>query len=130
MSEPLKPTLQQSPAPSPLDDSMLREYLGDDNALMHEVLQQFLDTLTTDLQQLESEMSENNVASVQRSAHRLKGASYMVGARPLGNSAMALEDLARTGKSAGFDTAWNAIATEHLRILRHLAAQNLSPTPR
>jgi len=113
-----------------MDDSVLLEYLGDDDALRREVLQQFLDTLTTDLQQLESELRQRNVAAVQRSAHRLKGAAYMVGARPLGDSAMTLEDLARTGNSAGFDTAWNAITTEHLRILRHLAAQNLSPTPR
>ena len=85
-----------------MDDSVLLEYLGDDDALRREVLQQFLDTLTTDLLQLESELRERNVAAVQRSAHRLKGAAYMVGARPLGDSAMTLEQLARAGELAGY----------------------------
>jgi HPt (histidine-containing phosphotransfer) domain-containing protein len=113
-----------------MDDSVLLEYLGDDDALRREVLQQFLDTLTTDLQQLESELRDSNIAAVQRSAHRLKGAAYMVGARPLGDSAMTLEHLARAGDLAGFDMTWALINAEHQRLLQHLAAQNLSPTPR
>lgn len=130
MSEPLQPPQQPSTAPSPMDDSVLLEYLGDDDALRREVLQQFLDTLTTDLLQLESELRERNVAAVQRSAHRLKGAAYMVGARPLGDSAMTLEQLARAGELAGFDTTWALINAEHQRLLQHLATQNLSPASR
>lgn len=113
-----------------MDDSVLLEYLGDDDALRREVLQQFLDTLTTDLQQLESELRDRNVAAVQRSAHRLKGAAYMVGARPLGDSVLTLEQLARDGELAGFDTTWALITAEHQRLLQHLAAQNLSPASR
>jgi HPt (histidine-containing phosphotransfer) domain-containing protein len=113
-----------------MDNGVLLEYLGDDDALRREVLQQFLDTLTTDLKQLEAELLERNVAAVQRSAHRLKGAAYMVGARPLGDSAMSLEHLASAGDLAGFDMTWALINAEHQRLLQHLAAQNLSPTPR
>ena len=113
-----------------MDNGVLLEYLGDDDALRREVLQQFLDTLTNDLQQLESELHDSNIAAVQRSAHRLKGAAYMVGARPLGDSAMSLEHLASAGDLAGFDMTWALINAEHQRLLQHLAAQNLSPTPR
>ena len=113
-----------------MDDSVLLECLGDDGALRRDVLQQFLDMLTTDLQQLESELREHNFAAVQRSAHRLKGACYMVGARHLGDNAMKLEHLARAGEPAGFDTTWALINAEHQRLLQHLAAQNLSPTQR
>lgn len=130
MPEPLESAQQAKSAPSPMDDSVLLEYLGDDDALRREVLQQFLDTLTTDLQQLASELRESNVAAVQRSAHRLKGACYMVGARPLGDNAMTLEHLARAGEREGFDSTWTLINAEHRRLLQHLAAQNLSPTPR
>jgi HPt (histidine-containing phosphotransfer) domain-containing protein len=130
MNDPQQQSPSASTAQNPLDDSVLLEYLGDDAELRREVLQQFLDTLTGDLQQLESEIRESNSPSVQRSAHRLKGASYMVGARPLGDSAMQLESLARSGEVAGFAAAWTLINTEHQRLLQHLAAQNLSPTRR
>lgn len=115
---------------NPLDDAVLLEYLGDDSALRRQVLQQFVDTLAIDLIQLESELRDRNITAVQRSAHRIKGASYMVGARPLGDSAMTLEHIARAGEIAGFDTAWTSIGAEHLRLLQHLAAQQISPTPR
>jgi HPt (histidine-containing phosphotransfer) domain-containing protein len=129
MSEPLNLTKQSASAP-PIDDSVLLEYLGDDDALRREVLQQFLDTLTTDLQQLEAEVRECNVGAVQRSAHRLKGACYMVGTRPLGESAMALEQLAHADNAADFPAALTAITVEHQRLLQHLAAQDLKPTRR
>lgn len=109
----------------PLDDSVLRDYLGDDPALRREVLQQFIETLSTDLQQLESEVRERNVPALQRSAHRLKGACYMVGAKPMGDSAMALEHLAREGNLSGLDAAWTTISAESRRIIQHLAAEDI-----
>lgn len=129
MSEPLNLTKQSASAP-PIDDSVLLEYLGDDDALRREVLQQFIDTLTTDLQQLEAEVRECNVDAVQRSAHRLKGACYMVGARPLGASAATLEQWAYADNAADFPAALTAIIVEHLRLLQQLAAQGLKPARR
>ena len=129
MSEPLNLTKQSASAP-PIDDSVLLEYLGDNDALRREVLQQFIDTLTTDLQQLEAEVRECNVDAVQRSAHRLKGACYMVGARPLGASAATLEQWAYADNAADFPAALTAIIVEHLRVLQQLAAQDLKPARR
>ena len=129
MSEPLNLTKQSASAP-PIDDSVLLEYLGDNDALRREVLQQFIDTLTTDLQQLEAEVRECNVDAVQRSAHRLKGACYMVGARPLGASAATLEQWAYADNAADFPAALTAIIVEHLRLLQQLAAQDLKPARR
>jgi hypothetical protein len=43
---------------------------------------------------------------------------------------MTLEQLARAGELAGFDTTWALINAEHQRLLQHLAAQNLSPASR
>ena len=129
MSEPLNLTKQSASAP-PIDDSVLLEYLGDDDSLRREVLQQFIDTLTTDLQQLEAEVRECNVDAVQRSAHRLKGACYMVGARPLGASAATLEQWAYADNAADFPAALTAIIVEHLRLLQQLAAQDLKPARR
>jgi len=114
---------------SPIDASVLLEYIGDDDILRREVLQQFVNTLVTDLQQLQSEVRAGNIDAVQRSAHRLKGACYMVGARLLGDRAMNLEQLARAGNDAGFEAELAAIIAEHQRVLRHLAAQNLKPQP-
>jgi HPt (histidine-containing phosphotransfer) domain-containing protein len=126
MSEPSNPQ-HHSYADSPLDDSVLLEYLGDDDGLRREVLQQFINTLVTDLQQLQSEVQARNIGAVQRSAHRLKGACYMVGARPLGDRAMNLEQLARTGNDADFEAALAALIAEHHLVLKHLAVQNLKP---
>ena len=128
MSEPSNP--QQHPsADSPLDDSVLLDYIGDDETLRREVLQQFINTLVTDLQQLQSEVQLRNTVAVQRSAHRLKGACYMVGARPLGDRAMNLEQLAQAGNDADFEAALTALIAEHQRVLQHLAVQNLKPQP-
>ena len=54
----------------------------------------------------------------------------MVGARPLGDSAMTLEQLAHAGNAADFPATLTAITVEHQRLLQQLAAQDLKPAHR
>ncbi len=80
------------------DRDKLVELFGDDAATLAEVEREFLETART----AEREICEaDDPVVAARAAHRLKGASGMIGAEALRRLAEVVERTARTGSLAG-----------------------------
>ncbi|MBS0220157.1 MAG: Hpt domain-containing protein [Proteobacteria bacterium] len=74
------------------DRTRLIELFGDDPATLAEVEREFLDTACVAAQEIEA---TDDLAAIARAAHRLKGASGMIGAAALHEIAKAVEYAAK-----------------------------------
>ena len=74
------------------DRARLVELFGDDAATLAEVEREFLDTALGAAREIET---TNDLAVIARAAHRLKGASGMIGATALHGIAKAVEQAAK-----------------------------------
>jgi two-component system sensor histidine kinase/response regulator len=89
-------------APCPIDDRMLKDMFGDDDAMFKEILQSFIEpseAIVADLMVAHSARSSENVKA---EAHKLKSSSRSVGANDLADTCLALE-------TAGKEEDWGTI---------------------
>lgn len=75
-----------------LDDSGLRELLGDDDLAIQMVLTSFLDSSKLIYSDIEKAAAVVDRDALEHAAHKLKSASYSVGATALGDACQKLED--------------------------------------
>lgn len=101
---------------APIDFEVLDE-LSEDAAEKTEILQDFIGQTQVDLENLEVALKTQDVPALVRIAHRMKGASRMVGARELTSACMAMEDSAQQGKIDGAD----AVTAAQERLVTYLA---------
>lgn len=80
---------------SPLDRSILLDILGDSEASQKEILRDFKLTSEQEINSLKQAMDKNDLQLVMNMAHRLKGASELIGARPLATICRRIEEAAR-----------------------------------
>ena len=78
----------------PIDDTVLAELTGGDPEVAAAVLQDFVEASRTDLEALEAALAAGDLDDVRRQAHRVKGASRLVGARRLAQLGHEIESLA------------------------------------
>ena len=97
---------QQFASAMPIDRSVLEVYSGGDWMMERAILDEFLLANDDDVAVLEKAVNERNVERVAWSAHRIKGASRMVGALMLGDAAELLEKAGKAGELATIDTEW------------------------
>jgi HPt (histidine-containing phosphotransfer) domain-containing protein len=76
-----------------------------DSAAQIQVLQDFHAHIREDHAKLTGMLRQNDAINVERTAHRMHGASRMVGARYLAKACAAVEQAARSGDMAGVKTA-------------------------
>jgi len=81
-----------------------------------EILQDFMAQTCADLADLETALIKPNMQVSVRIAHRMKGASRMVGARELAAACLAMENAARQGHLEDAD----AVKTALDRLTAHL----------
>ena len=77
-----------------IDHAVLEELTGGDSEVAAAVLQDFLEATRADIQAIQVALTADDCDVVRRQAHRVKGASRMVGAPRLAQLADALESLA------------------------------------
>ena len=77
-----------------IDLTVLDELTGGDPKVAAEVLEDFVGASRADIEALQTAATAGDVEGVRRQAHRLKGASRLVGARRLAQLAEALESFA------------------------------------
>ncbi|MBI4290395.1 MAG: PAS domain S-box protein [Betaproteobacteria bacterium] len=82
-----------------------------------DILQDFMEQTRSDLAQLEAALKDKDLAACGRIAHRMKGASRMVGARELAAESEAFEKTARQGGPNNADAVKAALQ----RLAAHLA---------
>lgn len=112
----VKPS-EESPAPStkeekgsaseghcPIDERMLKDMFGDDDAMFKEIMQSFVDPTEGIIADLKTAFEDRSAADVKAQAHKLKSSSRSVGANELADTCLALE-------TAGKEEDWAAIET-------------------
>lgn len=95
------------------DRDRLVELFGDDPDSLAAVEREFLDTA----REAEREIAATeDLATIARAAHRLKGASGMIGAAPLHCLAETLENVARSNDLPGVRALHGALQSEVARV--------------
>ena len=95
------------------DRDRLVELFGDDPMILAEIERDFLDTA----QEAAREIAEtDDLATIARAAHRLKGASGMIGAAPLHRISKAIERDAKAGGLQGVRKMQEQLRREVLRV--------------
>ncbi|WP_374553893.1 ATP-binding protein [Aquitalea pelogenes] len=84
----------------PVDRSVLEVYSDGDMAVELEILHDFAQANQEDMDALRQAVNAANADQLAWAAHRIKGASRMVGANDMGNAAEAVEKAAKTGQAA------------------------------
>lgn len=90
------------PGLPPVDLDFLKGITGGDLAAALDVLQDFRESVRQDLAELKAVAELGNLDGVTRQAHRIKGASLMVGAAGLAEAAKTLEKTARSAAPEEF----------------------------
>jgi HPt (histidine-containing phosphotransfer) domain-containing protein len=95
------------------DRERLVELFGDDPKTLTEVEREFVETA----REAEREISDaSDLDTIARAAHRVKGASGMIGANDLHKAAEALERTAKAGDQPGVRRLRNIFSQEIRRI--------------
>jgi signal transduction histidine kinase/HPt (histidine-containing phosphotransfer) domain-containing protein/FixJ family two-component response regulator len=103
---------RSAPADGIFDPAVLEDLTAGDSALIAAVLDDFIATTRTDLESLDAAIAAHDGEETRRRAHRLKGASRIVGAHRLSGLAQQIDDAAADGTDG-----WTAVAAlaEELR---------------
>lgn len=94
-----------------LNLDVLKEVVGDDPALMKDMLNQFIETTQVDMQQLQDALAASNSRDVASLAHRIKGSCFVIGASVLADIANTLEQDGRQDKTTDFPVLSEKIAS-------------------
>jgi HPt (histidine-containing phosphotransfer) domain-containing protein len=93
------PVDASAPEAGVLDAAVLEEMTDGDPALAESLLADFVATVRADLDAIERALASGDREAVRTQAHRVAGASSMVGATTLRRSAQRLEKLATEGEA-------------------------------
>ncbi|SCK22774.1 ATP-binding protein [Vogesella sp. LIG4] len=115
--------VQDDPAEPVLDREVLAVYSNGDWPVERDILADFLHSNDEDMQALQQAVAAANLEQVVWAAHRIKGASRMVGAAQLATAAAALEASGRSGEAAWLGEGWQQLQQAMHRLDGWLAAQ-------
>ena len=82
----------------------LKDIVGDDQTLMQDMLEQFIETTQADMTHLHDAVAAGRSRDVANLAHRIKGSCFVIGATQLADIAAALEDDGRKDHQEQFST--------------------------
>jgi CheY-like chemotaxis protein len=117
---PSAPLPQVHTAPLPLDPSVLHALTGGDPADTRLLLDDFMATTASDLDGMQAARGAGNLDDLARQAHKMKGASRLVGAQELAAAATEVEAAAKQGDWAGVLPHCADVATAVERLRRHI----------
>lgn len=80
-----------------IDLAVLQEQIGDDEALLTAMLVQFTEANDADLETLQQCLEQQDKEKLRKTAHRIKGASALIGANTLAEAARLVETSAKAG---------------------------------
>jgi PAS domain S-box-containing protein len=89
------PLPQTQTAPQPLDEQVLEQLTGGDRKEARTLMEEFLSATAIDVQGLRLAREAGDAAQLARQAHKIKGASRLVGAGELAQAAAELEAAAK-----------------------------------
>lgn len=92
---------------SVFDRSLALSHVGDDEEILAQVLQMFLEQAPERLAQVEAALRDGDAKTLEREAHSLKGTAATLGMSALRDSAYTVE---RLGAAGSLDDAGAAVA--------------------
>jgi signal transduction histidine kinase/DNA-binding NarL/FixJ family response regulator len=113
--------LRGAPVAAPIDWNQLATIAAND-AEGVEILEDFLAQTRADLQELEHAIGKQDLAAAARIAHRIKGASRIVGANGLAMVSETMEEAARQAKAQALATAMADMGASVDEVTRYAAA--------
>ncbi len=96
--------------------------LGDDEELLREVVELFLEDAPQQLESIARAVAAGNAADIAPSAHQLKGAAANISARRAAEAASRLETAAKSGDSIVAGQEFAKLKNEMQQLLVHLKA--------
>ena len=114
------------PKGEPVDRSALEIYSNGDREVEQEILRDYLQSNQEDVDALRAAVAANDSPRVAWAAHRIKGASRMVGALALGEVAEVLEKAARQPEPAEFGTRMAEFEARLQELTDWFGAESLS----
>ena len=114
---------------APLDLTMAREYAGDDEELLRELLTILIEDGPVQLDALREAVTTMVPAAIMRAAHTMKGALRPIGAHEAAALAERLEAMGRGGHIAGCASVL-AVLERELTSVWHAAAAALETEPK
>lgn len=107
----------QPPAPQDaFDEAKLREYIGNDNAVIVKVLRSFLVNTPDHLKAISAALSSGDRRKIASLAHSLKGSMSFIAAAAAVAAARELERIANSGDVQAIADAGAALRSEILRL--------------
>ena len=98
----------------------LMERVDEDEELIREVLEIFLEDTPSTLEALKAGISDQSTEAVAKAAHTLKGASANIAANRLRDQAYELEIKAKSGLLAGAGDMYAALEAEYAALKKDL----------
>jgi PAS domain S-box-containing protein len=126
-SAPAAPPPPGGPAGDVFDPAAMRERLGDDDALLRELVELFQGDCPGLLQRVATAVQARDPEALRQAAHTLKGSASNFGATDATRLALRLEEMGRTGNLTGADEV-NAQLEAALRRLLEALDQWLGVT--
>ena len=106
------------------DKTILLEKIGGDEAICAEILQVFIADIPLRIKEIEEALAQNDLPTLKRGAHTIKGASGNVGALKLQAIALQLETAAGAGVTSSARKMINNIKTEFEKISQAIGADH------
>ncbi len=116
-----EPVTATAPQAAPIDPSVLEEFTGGDESLRREILLQFIAADDADSISLRETLGTTDFGAIGKVAHRIKGASNMIGAKAYAGAADYINRAARAGDRMDLDAALFVFDKERERLVAELA---------
>lgn len=100
-----------------MDAEEMRRQLGNDDALVEEVIQLFLDDCPVRMAALAAAIDARDAGTVRRAAHAIKGGASNFFASEVVNAAAALEAMGASGDLTGVNELARRLDTEMRRLV-------------
>ena len=120
------PAMIEMPAAALLDAETLTEFTGGDATLRREILRQFLAANEPDAVELRESIDGDDFEATTCVAHRIKGASRMIGAQPYADVAERIERAARNADRAALNGSRDEFEFELVRLTSYLQIETAS----
>jgi HPt (histidine-containing phosphotransfer) domain-containing protein len=117
------------PDASPIDWGTVLEDIGGDEGLLRELVEAFVVTYPETLQEIRQALNRDDLRTISRAAHKLKGAVSNFGFGPAFEAARNLEEMALSARLAATRVTMAVVEQEFVSLAEKLQAHFRSPAP-
>lgn len=108
---------------SPIDPATLEQFTGGDKDIARDIYAQFLTATESDANALRAAVAAGHAGDIGKAAHRVKGASRMIGAAAVADLAERIELAGRREDLPEIAATMPAFDAEHNRLLAFLRSE-------